>query len=363
MCTLKMEESSNIEDLFNTIPISRVTRNPVVGVKQKLLATSTLCIEPRYERILNRFIDTKPFKILDAPGMVDDYYLNLLDWSSNNILSIGLGDSIYTYNYNNGTVDEIFSGNEPVTSVKSCNNILSIGLNSGKNIFYDLDVQKIEMYKKYHDMRIASMSWNGNILCTGGKSGKIVVQDVRSNSNDVLTGHTQEVCGLEWSPDYKYLASGSNDNDIRVWHNNHTYKTLKEHKSAVKALAWCPWKSGVLASGGGTKDKSIKFWDVYEGSKICETQVNSQVCTLTYINKYKELISSHGYLDNNIILWKASTMKQVIAFGKHEQRVLHCAISPDNTILASVSSDENLKFWKVCDKTKKNEKRASIGVR
>ena len=28
-------------------------------------------------------------KILDAPGMADDYYLNLLDWSNQNVLAIG----------------------------------------------------------------------------------------------------------------------------------------------------------------------------------------------------------------------------------------------------------------------------------
>ena len=36
---------------------------------------------------------------------------------------------------------------------------------------------------------------------------------------------------------------------------------FKEHQGAVKALSWCPWKNGVLASGGGAGDRSIKLWD------------------------------------------------------------------------------------------------------
>ena len=38
-----------------------------------------------------------PYKILDAPSLVDDYYLNLLDWSSNNQISIGLQNAVYVW--------------------------------------------------------------------------------------------------------------------------------------------------------------------------------------------------------------------------------------------------------------------------
>lgn len=29
--------------------------------------------------------------------------------------------------------------------------------------------------------------------------------------------HTQEICGLQWSPDGKLLASGGNDNTLNIW--------------------------------------------------------------------------------------------------------------------------------------------------
>lgn len=37
-------------------------------------------------------------QVLDAPGLVDDFYLNLLDWSSENILAAGLGNCVYILN-------------------------------------------------------------------------------------------------------------------------------------------------------------------------------------------------------------------------------------------------------------------------
>lgn len=81
-------------------------------------------------------------------------------------------------------------------------------------------------------------------------------------------GHTQEVCGLRWSPDGRYLASGGNDNVVNVWEasgrNVHKYTS---HTAAVKALAWCPWHASTLATGGGTDDRSIKLWNINHATR------------------------------------------------------------------------------------------------
>jgi cell division cycle 20-like protein 1 (cofactor of APC complex) len=44
-----------------------------------------------------RKIAKMPFKVLDAPQLQDDFYLNLVDWSSQNILAVGLGSSVYVW--------------------------------------------------------------------------------------------------------------------------------------------------------------------------------------------------------------------------------------------------------------------------
>lgn len=40
-------------------------------------------------------IPSLPFKVLDAPALQDDFYLSLLDWSSKNMLAVGLANSVY----------------------------------------------------------------------------------------------------------------------------------------------------------------------------------------------------------------------------------------------------------------------------
>lgn len=52
-----------------------------------------------------RRIQTAPERVLDAPGLLDDYYLNLLDWSSGNQVAIGLERNVYVWSADSGTVN------------------------------------------------------------------------------------------------------------------------------------------------------------------------------------------------------------------------------------------------------------------
>lgn len=51
-----------------------------------------------------RKINKVPIKVLDAPALYDDFYLNLVDWSSRNLLSVGLSNSVYIWNAGNSKV-------------------------------------------------------------------------------------------------------------------------------------------------------------------------------------------------------------------------------------------------------------------
>ena len=62
------------------------------------------------------------------------------------------------------------------------------------------------------------------------------------------------------------MASGGNDNLLAVWgaEGGQCFSSaapslsLTAHQAAVRAVAWCPWQSHTLASGGGTNDRCIK---------------------------------------------------------------------------------------------------------
>ena len=132
--------------------------------------------------------------------------------------------------------------------------------------------------------------------------------DVRNERSIVSTwkGHQQEVCGLKWSPDSSSLASGGNDNLLNIWDINKcaARHTFTDHNAAVKALAWSPHTRGLLASGGGTSDRTIKFWNANTGALLNSIDTKSQVCALEWSKHEKQLVSSHGFSQNQLILWK-----------------------------------------------------------
>ena len=169
-----------------------------------------------------------------------------------------------------------------------------------------------------------------HVLSAGTRSGDIFNHDVRTQKHHIMTlaGHEQEVCGLKWSPDGKYLASGGNDNVVNVWDGEGKMhcNPLTEHVAAVKALAWCPWQSNLLASGGGTADRSIKFWNVNTGWCVNRVDTKSQVSSLLWNKEHREIISGHGFAENQLSIWSYPTLQNVAGLSDHQERALSILI-------------------------------------
>lgn len=56
-------------------------------------------------------------QVLDAPSLQDDFYLNLVDWSSQNVLAVGLGTCVYLWTASNSKVSSYAFFNLPIGSV------------------------------------------------------------------------------------------------------------------------------------------------------------------------------------------------------------------------------------------------------
>ena len=89
----------------------------------------------------------------------------------------------------------------------------------GKLEIWDVEKQKQVRVFTGHRSRVSSCVWSGSLIASGSKDKKILVRDFRSpcQYEYMLEKHTQEVCGLRWSPhDDKMLASGGNDNKLML---------------------------------------------------------------------------------------------------------------------------------------------------
>lgn len=301
---------------------------------------------------------------LHAPDILDDFCLNLLDWGCSNVLSIALENDVYLWNASNKSTAELVSVDEedgPVTSVSWCpdGSRLAIGLDSSLVQVWDTIANKqLTTLKSGHRAGVSSLAWNNShILTTGGMNGKIVNNDVRVRSHiNSYRGHTDEVCGLKWSLDGKKLASGGSDNVVHIWDrsavssSSRTTRWLhkfEEHTAAVKALAWCPFQSDLLASGGGEGDQCIKLWNMRTGARLDSVDTGSEVCALLWNKNERELLSSHGLTKNQITLWKYPSMVKMAELNGHTSRVLYMTQSPDGCTVATAAADETLRFWNV----------------
>ncbi|KAG5026251.1 hypothetical protein AAZX31_08G224200 [Glycine max] len=310
-----------------------------------------------------RHIPQSSERVLDAPDILDDFYLNLLDWGNNNVLSIALGNTVYIWDASYSSTAELVTVDEeegPVTSVAwapdGCH--VAIGLNNSHVLLWDSNVSRlVRTLRGGHQARVGSLSWNNHILTTGGMDGRIVNNDVRVRHHigESYRGHQQEVCGLRWSPSGQQLASGGNDNVIHIWDramvsSNSPTRWLhrfEEHKAAVRALAWCPFQANLLASGGGGGDHCIKFWNTHTGACLNSVDTGSQVCALVWNKNERELLSSHGFTQNQLALWKYPSMLKKAELKGHTSRVLYMAQSPNGCTVASAAGDETLRFWNV----------------
>ncbi|KAF9349607.1 ubiquitin-protein transferase activating protein [Mortierella sp. AD094] len=317
-----------------------------------------------------RTILTSPEKVLDAPGLMDDYYLNLLDWSCSNMIAIGLDKSVFIWDAESGHAESLvtMTGNtDAVASVSwACDGLyLAIGTFDGDTQIWDIETKTKVRSMAGHVARVGVLAWDKHILSSGCRDGSIWNHDVRIQNHKVaeLSNHTNEVCGLSWRADGQQLASGGNDNLVNIWDARSTVPkyTKPNHTAAVKALAWCPWQNNLLASGGGTYDKQIHFWNTTTGARVNTLNTGSQVTSIVWSTEYKEFMSSHGFPDNNISVYGYPSMNKIIDIPAHDSRILHTALSPDGQTVATVASDENLKFWKLFEKKSISKKDSRTG--
>lgn len=77
-----------------------------------------------------------PFKVLDAPSLQDDFYLNLVDWSASNVLAVGLGRAVYIWSACTSRVTKLCEVpvDDSITSVgwSQRGSHLAVGTNSGE---------------------------------------------------------------------------------------------------------------------------------------------------------------------------------------------------------------------------------------
>jgi RNA polymerase sigma factor (sigma-70 family) len=187
---------------------------------------------------------------------------------------------------------------------------------------------------------------DGKTLASGSNDETVKLWDVvTGKERDTLKGHDKPVFAVAFTPDGKTLASGSLDYTIKLWDvsTRKELRTLKGHTYPVVALAFT--RDGkTLASGSW--DKTVKLWEVATGLEGGTFEGHTEpVSAVTFTPDGKTLVSA-GY-DETIRVWDVTTAKELRMLRGHVHEVRALALSPDGKTLASGGGkgEGQLKLW------------------
>ncbi len=199
-----------------------------------------------------------------------------------------------------------------------------------------------------HSSRVSSVAYspNGQTLASGSDDNTIKLWNVRTgNLLQTLASHSSWVYSVAYSPNGQTLASGSKDGTIKLWNvkTGKLLQTLTGHSDWVSSVVYNPDGQTLVSVSW---DKTIKLWNGKTGNLLQTLAGHSSlVSSITYSPDGQILAS--GNWDGTIHLWDVKTGKHLQTLTGHSDCILSVTYSPNGQILASVSWDNTIKLWDV----------------
>jgi WD40 repeat protein/predicted Ser/Thr protein kinase len=158
-----------------------------------------------------------------------------------------------------------------------------------------------------------------------------------------LPGHKGSVTSLDWSPDGRWLATGSTDATVRMWDLERQQErfVLPGHTSHVRRVAW-RGDGRQLASSG--RDGLIKVWDADTGREVRSWQGHKGGAHWVAWDPADQRLASAGE-DRFVKVWDATTGEVTSAFPGHGDAVNVVVWDPDGRRLASAGNDQTVRVW------------------
>ncbi|KAF9458693.1 quinon protein alcohol dehydrogenase-like superfamily [Collybia nuda] len=353
---------------------------------------------------------------LDGPRISNDAYGSPITWSKRNLIAVACSNDVYYQNLNNKVVSHMC---EPHVGTggslhaiewagEGRETLLASGTSTGVVQVWDAGLvggkaKHLRLWQDGQSAAVGGLDWYDDLLAVGSHNGTISLFDIRSKAEaNSISAHKDKIIGLKWSVDGSYLASGDEQGTVYVWDKKAGKELFSEatkgrkmkQSGPVKALAWCPWKPDLLATGSLYPEGIIRIWSMSSPSShrtpLKSLDLNSSIYSLHWSPHCKELLSTHGPsfqpcprpnasnsgntpvrpnqlpkiistpLTNSIAVHDYPSGKRLLALPAHIGPVIHSCLSPDGQNVFTVCPrEETIKMWQVWSKRVDSSKRES----
>ena len=184
---------------------------------------------------------------------------------------------------------------------------------------------------------------DGQSFAVGGLDDYVSILNIKGEEIMRLVGHTKTVQSVRYSPNGKFIVTGSGDHSAKIWDasDGAQLMNLEGHTDNIFCVAYSPNENYIASAG---MDNIAILWDATSGKKIFQLKGHKrEVSEVAFSNDSKLLITCSS--DRTVRVWDVMSGKTIYAIEEPSGGVSGVAFTKDDKLIVTGGSDKKIRLW------------------